>query len=291
MRRDAAALNAPCVRVAPKIAALTILFALGACSSVPRGGGYFEDDGPGAKPPDVANTPDAVPRTEPRAARGNKPYKVYGIAYTPLTDTRGYRERGVASWYGKKFHGRLTSSGEPYDMYAMTAAHKTLPLPSYVRVRNLKNGRSAVVRVNDRGPFLHNRLIDLSYAAAAKLGIVGTGTGEVEIETIDPDNDAPSQIVREEKRKNGLISTAEAAPTPQWFVQIGAFRDPGNAEALRTRLERAAFTSTSVHAVTGTDHTTLYRVRIGPLTSAEEGDRVAEDLARHGVADALIVVE
>ena len=135
---------------------------------------------------DVSKIPDAIPKQEPRAATGNKAYTALGVRYTPMADARGYRERGVASWYGKKFHGRPTSSREPYDMYAMTAAHKTLPLPSYVRVRNLQNGRAVVVRVNDRGPFLHDRVIDLSYAAAHKLGIVGTGTGLIEVEAVEP---------------------------------------------------------------------------------------------------------
>jgi hypothetical protein len=131
---------------------------LSACGTVPRSGGYYEDDGPDATPPaDIAGIPDAVPKTEPRSLSGNKPYVVFGVTYTPLAETGDYRERGIASWYGKKFHGKRTSSGEPYDMYAMTAAHKTLPLPSYVRVRNLQNNRSVLVRVNDRGPFLHGR--------------------------------------------------------------------------------------------------------------------------------------
>src|SRR5258706_1254080 len=157
---------------------------LGACSYVPRGG-YFQDDGPHDRPPvDVLKVPDAVPRDEPLAEAGNKPYTVYGVTYAPLADARGYRERGVASWYGRKFHGRRTSSGEPYDMYAMTAAHRTLPLPSYVRVRNLQNGRSVIVRVNDRGPFLQNRVIDLSYTAAARLSMLGTGTAAGEIEAV-----------------------------------------------------------------------------------------------------------
>jgi rare lipoprotein A len=162
-----------------------VLLHIAGCSIGPRPGGYFEDDGPDARVPDVSHVPDATPRPEPLARSGNKPYSVYGKQYAPLASAAGYRERGIASWYGKKFHGRRASSGETYDMYAMTAAHKTLPLPSYVRVRNLENGRSVTVRVNDRGPFLHNRLIDLSYAAASRLGIVGTGTGIVEIEAID----------------------------------------------------------------------------------------------------------
>src|SRR3990170_3920862 len=164
-----------------------VVLVLAGCQTARRGG-YYQDDGPGAQPPPVeaARIADAVPKPEPRSRGGNRPYTVMGRQYVPLADARGYRERGVASWYGRKFHGRQTSNGETYDMHAMTAAHKTLPLPSYVRVRNLENGRSAIVRVNDRGPFLNNRIIDLSYAAASKLGIAGTGTGLVEVEAVEP---------------------------------------------------------------------------------------------------------
>ena len=143
-------------------------------------------DGPPAKAPPGAGVPDAQPRPEPRSRYGNPPhYEVFGKRYYVMDESIGYTERGVASWYGKKFHGRRTSSGEPYDMYGMTAAHKSLPLPTYARVTNLRNGRSIVVRINDRGPFVDNRLIDLSYAAATRLDMVREGTTLVEIEAID----------------------------------------------------------------------------------------------------------
>src|SRR3989344_3691277 len=190
---------------------LPVIFALSACGSLSRSGGYYQDDGPEARPPaDVMAIPDAVPKSEPKSGRGNNAYTVEGKTYTPLTDVAGYHERGVASWYGKKFHGRRTSSGEPYDMYAMTAAHKTLPLPSYVRVRNLENGRSDLVRVHDRGPFLHDRLIDLSYAGAAKLGILGTGTGIVEVEAINPEDPGP-QVAQVKTYSLQVIAPAAAA--------------------------------------------------------------------------------
>lgn len=287
---------------------MTSLLILGGCAT--RSGGYFEDDGPGREPPDVANTPDAIPKVEPRAASGNKSYAVFGKTYVPMSDADGYRERGVASWYGKKFHGRRTSSGEPYDMYAMTAAHKTLPLPSYVRVRNLENGRTTIVRVNDRGPFLHNRLIDLSYAAAAKLGVVGRGTGLVEIETVTSPDDAPVQVAKTggETRGIGNVPTAEAAPlpplapsvpatasppiaVPKLFVQAAAFREWDNAEGMRTRLERAGFKPILVQSAINESQGRVYRVRIGPVASVEEGDRLTESLTRQGVRDPLIVVE
>jgi len=182
-----------------------------ACSSVPprsvapqnpppASGKYYLDDGPGANPPaDLDAIPDAVPRIEPLARASNRPYTVFGREYVPATSLRPYRERGIASWYGRRFHGQKTSVGEPYDMYAMTAAHPTLPLPSYARVTNIATGRSVVVRVNDRGPFLHDRIIDLSYAAAQRIGIAARGSGEVEVEAILPGT---------------LAQTAQAAQPP-----------------------------------------------------------------------------
>ena len=174
--------------------ALLVVLAIAGCASrvsrdaspqpsgAARPGGYYLDDGPGANPPpNLDAIPDAVPRLEPLHRFANRPYSVLGRDYVPATELRPYRERGTASWYGRKFHAQKTSIGEPYDMYAMTAAHPTLPLPSYARVTNLANGRSVVVRVNDRGPFLHGRVIDLSYTAAARLGYVNQGSAQVEV--------------------------------------------------------------------------------------------------------------
>ncbi|MCU0940643.1 MAG: septal ring lytic transglycosylase RlpA family protein, partial [Burkholderiaceae bacterium] len=145
------------------------------CSSTPkpsRSGGFYQDDGPPDRvPADIARLPDAVPKVEPFHPYANRPYSALGRTYTPLTDDRPFRQRGFASWYGKQFHGNRTASGEKYDMLGMTAAHPTLPIPSYVRVTHVKNGASVILRVNDRGPFKHDRVIDLSYAAAVKLGI------------------------------------------------------------------------------------------------------------------------
>ncbi len=285
---------------------LTILMiSLPACSLFPKNGGYFEDDGPGKRrPADISNIPDAVPRDEAPGASGNRPYLVRGKMYYPLRDATGYRKRGVASWYGKKFHGRRTASGEIYDMYAMTAAHKTLPLPSYVRVRNLHNNRSAIVRVNDRGPFLQNRLIDLSYAAASKLGIVGSGTGVVEVEAVSP-NESKKQVA--EAPAIEVISSASAASppaeteapvVPRLFLQVGAFTEWDNASNLRIRLERAGFRPIFVQSVliqspTGEfkKQTRIYRVRIGPLANVGEADLLAEQVAEHRIYDALIIVE
>jgi rare lipoprotein A len=289
---------------------LTLLacLALAACSTAPprSGGGYYLDDGPDAAPRDVSAVPDAVPKHEPRAAYGNKPYVALGRRYEPMADARGYRARGTASWYGKKFHGQLTSSREPYDMYAMTAAHKTLPLPSYVRVRNVQNGRTVVVRVNDRGPFLHDRLIDLSYAAAWKLGIVATGTGVVEIETVHPESPAPTKVTESSaltgEAASGavpsrpgleLVTPAVAdsrplAPVPKIYVQLGAFAQPENAEALRARAERASLGPVTVQPGQGAAR---YRVRVGPLADAAHGARLAEHAQALGFERAKVVSE
>lgn len=174
-----------------------------------QGGGYYLDDGPGAKAPaDIDTIPDAVPRIEPLHRGTMRPYAVMGRSYTPMTQLTPYRARGIASWYGRRYHGKQTSSGEIYDMYAMTAAHTVLPIPSYVRVTNVANGKSAVVRVNDRGPFIDNRLIDLSYTAAHRLGIIGAGSGMVEVESIIPGMTATAPPVAPAP----VASTAPAAP-------------------------------------------------------------------------------
>ncbi|RJF99892.1 septal ring lytic transglycosylase RlpA family protein [Noviherbaspirillum saxi] len=152
-------------------------------------GGYYMDDGPGDSPPEgLLDTPDAEPRIEPYYARNSRPYVVFGKTYTPMTDERPFKQRGVGSWYGKKFHGQKTASGELYDMYKMTAAHPTLPIPSYVRVTNLSNGKQVIVRVNDRGPFHSGRIIDLSYTAALKLGYLSNGSSQLEVERLLPDD-------------------------------------------------------------------------------------------------------
>jgi rare lipoprotein A len=178
-----------------------------------RGGGYYLDDGPGDDPPtDLAAIPDAVPRAEPLHRAANRPYVVFGRRYVPRPELGEHRERGVASWYGRKFHGRPTSSGERYDMYGMTAAHPTLPIPSYVRVTNLRNGRAVVLRVNDRGPFLHRRVIDLSYTAAYKLGYVEAGSAEVEVELLTPAGSAPRPAQTAVRADVADRAAAPAAP-------------------------------------------------------------------------------
>jgi len=229
---------------------------------------------------DANRVPDAVPRHEPPSKYGNPAsYTVNGRRYYVLGSAAGYAERGIASWYGNKFHGHRTSSGETYDMYAMTAAHKTLPLPSYVRVTNLKNGRTVVVRVNDRGPFHRNRLIDLSYVAAKKLGIIDSGTGLVEVVAVQPG--APRQKTAARK---------SAAPDDtQLYLQVGAFVSRHNAEQLRDRLHRR-YTRLTIRSAYSPDRK-LYRVRIGPLDNVEEADRLAASLAREGFRAPHIVID
>ena len=189
-----------------------------AAPSAPGGGGYYSDDGPGANPPaNLDQIADATPRWEPLHRFANRPYTVLGRDYVPATELRPYKERGVASWYGRKFHRQRTSIGETYDMYAMTAAHPTLPLPSYAKVTNLANGRSVTVRVNDRGPFLHGRIIDLSYAAAQKLGIVGQGSARVEVESSWPEGGglmatrSPSMSAASGTSATGAITVVSSA--------------------------------------------------------------------------------
>jgi rare lipoprotein A len=254
-------------------------------------GGYYQDDGPHSRPQvDVSTIADATPRNDPPSASGNRPYAVFGKTYYPLKDAGGYHERGIASWYGKKFHGRKTSSGEAYDMYTMTAAHKTLPLPSYVRVRNLNNGRSVTVRVNDRGPFLDNRLIDLSYAAAQRLGIVASGTGIVEVVGISTDPPGSSRMPTQAQAPAAAPVATDSPLQPRLYLQVGAFASRENAESLRLQLERAEFKPIQVETASQ-DQATLYRVRIGPLANVDASDHLAQRIAGYGIHNAFVTVE
>lgn len=238
------------------------------------------DSGP-SRPVDLSQVEDAVPRYEPKSRYGNpQSYVVNGHRYHVMNSAAGYVQKGIASWYGTKFHGRRTSSGEAYDMYAMTAAHKNLPLPSYVQVTNLRNGRRVVVRVNDRGPFHDNRLIDLSYVAASRLGIVEEGTGLVEVRAVTPGQPARSTPA----------PVASVSPPVGIYLQVGAFRDQDNAYRLRTRL--ASLDSAPVHIIHARTHDALlHRVRLGPLVSVEQADRLVEQLEGLGIHDSQIVVE
>ena len=198
-----------------------------------------------------------MPRHIAPSATGNAPYTALGKRYVPLASAAGYVRRGVASWYGEKFHGRRTSSGEPYDMFAMTAAHPTLPLPSFARVENLANGRAVVVKVNDRGPFLHDRIIDLSYAAAHKLGIAAAGTGRVEVRAI-------------------TVAPAASEPVAEILIQVGAFAEVANAEAMRETLRRAGYPV--VAPPESAADSALHRVRVGPYSSHAEAQTARQKL-------------
>jgi len=275
--------------LALRTAALALAAALGGCGTLPQQGPFEPADGAPEQPVDVSAVPDAVPRVEPYSKYGNPGFYTVGSRrYEVAADSSGYVERGIASWYGTKFHGKRTSSGEPYDMYAMTAAHKTLPLPTYVQVTNLGNGRRVIVKINDRGPFKENRLIDLSYAAATRLGIVATGTGLVEVRAIDPE-----QYLAQQRAAEAQAATA-ARLGPQkpvgLYLQVGAFSQRENAERLRARLN--AIATQNVHIVPAEEaQQTLYRVRIGPIPDVDEADRVSRELNAAGLSDPRIVID
>jgi rare lipoprotein A len=218
-------------------------------------GGYYKDDGPHENPPaNLAQVPDAVPRVEPLHRYANRPYTVFGRQYQPLARLQPFRQRGLASWYGKRFHGQKTASGEVYDMYAMTAAHPTLPIPSYVRVTHVASGRSVVVRVNDRGPFHPGRVIDLSYAAALRLGYIQAGHAEVELESILPGE--------------------RQAQSSSLYVQLGAFSSRENAESLHARVaQELAWLKDAVQVLLAGN---LWRLQAGPYVSRDDARSVAQ---------------
>ena len=263
-----------------------------------RPGGYYKDDGPHERVPDnLASSPDAQPRIEPLSRFANRPYEVFGKRYVPLASVQPFRQRGLASWYGKRFHGQKTSSGERYDMYAMSAAHPTLPIPSYARVTRVATGRSVVVRINDRGPFHAGRIIDLSYAAAFRLGIIGVGSGEVELEAIVPGKSESAQGEPAEPVQNVAtvqpVATApvevqalpaQAAPAPGIFLQVGAFASRDNAQSLRAKL--ASLEDPSELVLDGE----LWRLLLGPYRTQEEARSAAERLERAFDLKPLVVV-
>jgi rare lipoprotein A len=257
-------------------------------SSIKYSGGFYKDDGPGDKPPeDIDAIPDAMPKAEPMHRFANNPYSVLGRDYVPFREVMPYKARGIGSWYGRKFHGQKTSSGEPYDMYGMTAAHPTLPIPSYVRVSNPANGKSVIVRVNDRGPFHSDRLIDLSWTAAWKLGYIGAGSTLVEVETLLPGQAlaaSPAPTLAEDP-----IAAMAAAPEPSLpqvqdarghFLQLGAFGNRDNAEALKVRLGRELGTLGEKLVIQSSGK--IFRVQLGPWPDAaaaqQAGGRLRESL-------------
>jgi rare lipoprotein A len=248
-----------------------------------RGGGFYQDDGPlDAVPVDLAAVPDAVPRHEPLHRFANRPYSVLGRDYVPMATRAPFRQQGVASWYGRKFHGQATSSGEPYDMFGMTAAHPTLPIPSYVRVTRMETGKSVVLRVNDRGPFLHDRVIDLSYTAAWKLGLADQGSGTVVVESLQPGEAAPAPIalaaavapVANAPAQAGVLRDIEEKGGH--YLQLGAFGNRDNAESLKLKLARTLGDLGDRLTIRGSG--SLYRLQLGPWPDSAEARRIAEQL-------------
>ena len=261
---------------------------LQACSSSSR---YKinNDHGPSA-PVDVSDIKNAIPKDEPRSKYGNpKNYKVLGKWYSVRKSSAGYKEKGIASWYGKKFHGHRTSSGETYNMYAMSAAHKTLPLPTYVRVTHLKNGRSVIVKVNDRGPFHQGRIIDLSYSAAKKLGVTATGTAAVEVVALDPKQYKSKQAYQPKFNNTSALATFPLKPNFKLFLQVGAFSSQNNAYELKKRLSRM-FKQQQIHSDFSSEKN-IYRVRIGPLASIADADKLSVFLNNKGIPTTKIVID
>lgn len=278
----------------------TLLALLAACSTAPKSSLPTPTppppraepevrDGPPEESIDIAAVPDAAPRHEPRSKYGNpSSYVEFGERYRVLDHSQGFVQRGLASWYGTKFHGKRTSSGEPYDMFGMTAAHKTLPLPTYVEVTNLDNGRAVVVKVNDRGPFVKGRIIDLSHTAARKLGIIGSGTGRVEIRAIDPRAYTTRQARQARTQAVAREQQVAQSADSQWYLQVGAFTNGDNAERLQKDLYRRLGPDLNV-STHYNDSEKLYRVRVGPLASNQDAEHVNDRLSRLGISNAHLI--
>ena len=267
-----------------QITAAFILLFLAGC-----GGSRMEkSDSAPSNPPDVSGVLNAVPKNEKIRSDKQKSYVVLGKRYYPMSTNEGYSEKGIASWYGKKFHGRKTAIGEIYDMYQMTAAHKTLPLPSYAEVTNLNNGFKIIVRVNDRGPFHQGRIIDLSYAGATKLDIIGNGTAEVEVKAINSkDHEMSKQFIANPEVNVEPLNQDSYSVV---YLQAGAFDSIGRAEDLKEKL--AAHLVETVFLVPFyRGQSVLYRVRVGPIANIEAGEDLAEKLKVLGVAKSHAVVE
>ncbi len=268
--------------------------------SAGSGSGYYSTDGPPERlPADLDRIPDAVPREEPLHRFANRPYSVFGVDYTPMTRLEPMSERGVASWYGRKFHGQRTAIGEVYDMFAMTAAHPTAPLPSFARVTHLRNGRSVIVRINDRGPFLHGRIIDLSYAAAHRLGFAQAGSGEVLVELLVPPFDAARSAPALAPPSAASLTHAAPSTPPEpvgqgasanlladrFVVQLGAFGNFANARAFQTRMQASLNAAIQVRQRDG-----LFRVQLGPFPTRAEAERAQRE-AEAALGTSLILIE
>lgn len=288
-RKISSLMTGPAASLATALRLAGLLFIAASFTACTTKGPLEPSDDAPPNPRDVSDIPNAVPRAEPLSRYGNPvSYVVYGKRYYTMTSSKDYKERGLASWYGTKFHGKRTSSGEPYDLYGMTAAHKTLPLPTYVEVTNLGNNRSVIVKVNDRGPFHEDRLIDLSYTAAVKLGIVGHGTGEVEVEAIDTGTLTTG---------TAAVATPAAAPKPAsrpddavLYLQVGAFSNRENAERLQEKI--VSENIGSVRIVENTiDNGTFYKVQVGPLANDNAVDQTTRALETLGINESHPIIE
>ncbi len=287
---------------------LVLLSMLTGCASVPsfknegvttpskKGGGYYLDDGPGDHPPEnIDAIPDATPKVEPFNARANQPYIALDNKYIPMTSFYPYKERGVASWYGKRYHGKKTSIGEYYDMYSMTGAHTTLPIPCYVRVTNTENGKSVIVRINDRGPFKKDRVIDLSFAAAYKLRLSDKGSGPVEVELIDPRQfsalkktpDVITEKIKEKEVTPAQVKTEEVIANEPLYIQAGAFKNEKNADLLLKQLSEMKLENTPPFKKQFSED--LFHVVIGPFNSKNEATNIA-DLIKSKIKISIFVI-
>lgn len=262
------------------------------------GGGYYKDDGPGDNPPpNLDAIPDAIPKPEPLHRFANRPYVILGQAYTPDIDPHPYRETGAASWYGRRYHGSRTSSGESYDMYGMTAAHRTLPIPSYARVTNVANNKAVVVRINDRGPFHNDRLIDVSYTAAYKLGILQNGSQQVLVEALNTGSPTAAPQSLNLKKDMALVPPPQQANAPQAvttapenggiYVQLGAFSVPENAEQFRAKLGMEQMQLAGRLQVIPLGG--LFKVRAGPYSSAAEAAQAVEEFRKMLNIKAMVI--
>lgn len=269
------------------IAALFVYFCnLSSCTLFPTKKNKGNVDGPPLIDRDVSKIPDAKPKVEPFSKYGNPTsYEVFGQKYKVMPHNKDYTATGTASWYGRKFHGKRTSSGEPYDMFSMTAAHKTLPLPTYAKVKNLTNGKEIIVKINDRGPFVNDRLIDLSYAAAKKLGVYDTGTARVQITAIDPHkfykNNAPVQVSK----------PTPSSQTPPVYIQLGVFEDRENADKLahQARPITSKWEKLVVSILEPVTHPKLYKVRIGPILDTQMVDSIKKQLTELSILDLAVI--
>ncbi len=258
------------MRLASFVTGLSGLALISGCSTL-------QADGPPTQDIYTSNTPQVIPGPLKKSRYGNPDsYVVFGKRYHVASTARGYDKRGVASWYGTKFQGQLTSSGEVYDMYKLTAASRTIPIPALARVTNLENGRSIIVKINDRGPFAHNRIIDLSYAAAKKLKFAKQGTAFVEVKTITYDNDEPK------------LNPIQYAKITHTYLQVGAFSNHKNAIELKSRLNSLTNEPVKILPILS-HHRTLYRVQIGPLVDSAKSDRLHLMLKNLGLGKAVTV--